>query len=67
MRSVETLRMDKFLAMGGFAQYVWPAYAAFFVILAGDVLATVVRRRRVLRELRGRLARQGTRRPRVSA
>lgn len=59
--------MDKFLAMGGFARYVWPAYAAFFVILAGDVLATVVRRRRVLRELRGRLARQGTRRPRVSA
>lgn len=67
MKSVETLRMDKFLAMGGFALYVWPAYAAFFVILAGDVLATVVRRRRVLRELRGRLARQGTRRrPRVS-
>jgi heme exporter protein D len=48
--------------MGGFAMYVWPAYAAFFVILAGDVLATVLRRRRVLRELRGRLARQGARR-----
>jgi len=54
--------MDRFLAMGGFAMYVWPAYAAFFVILAGDVLATVLRRRRVLRELRGRLARQGARR-----
>jgi heme exporter protein D len=68
MKSVETLRMDRFLAMGGFAMYVWPAYAAFFIILAGDVLATVVRRRRVLRELRGRLARQGTRRrPRASA
>jgi heme exporter protein D len=59
--------MDRFLAMGGFAAYVWPAYAAFFIILAGDVVATVLRRRRVLRELRGRLARQGTRRhPRAS-
>lgn len=60
--------MDKFLDMGGFAVYVWPSYAAFFLILLGDVLATALRRRRVLRELRGRLARQGSRRrPGVSA
>ncbi len=59
--------MDKFLAMGGYAAYVWPAYAVFFAVLAGNVIATALRRRRVLRELRGRLQRQGARRPRVSA
>ena len=53
--------MDKFLAMGGYADFVWPAYAVFFLVLAGDVLATVLRRRRVLRELRGRIARRGAR------
>ena len=53
--------MDKFLAMGGYADFVWPAYAVFFSVLAGDGLATVLRRRRVLRELRGRIARRNVR------
>ncbi|BBD80573.1 heme exporter protein CcmD [Aerosticca soli] len=55
--------MSGFLAMGGYAAYVWPAYAVFVLVLAADFLAPVLRRRRLLRELRARLARQ-TRRSR---
>ncbi len=54
--------MGRFLAMGGYAAYVWPAYAVFFLVLGADVLATALRRRRVLRELAGRMARQAARR-----
>ncbi|HUW54580.1 MAG TPA: heme exporter protein CcmD [Rhodanobacter sp.] len=53
--------MQVFLAMGGYAAYVWPAYALFFIVLIADTLAPVLRRRRVLRELRARLARQSAR------
>jgi heme exporter protein D len=53
--------MDDFLAMGGYAGYVWPAYAVFFAVLLADYLAPAVQRRRILRELRGRIARQRAR------
>ncbi|MHB1271588.1 MAG: heme exporter protein CcmD [Rhodanobacter sp.] len=53
--------MQVFFAMGGYAAYVWPAYALFFIVLIADTLDPVLRRRRVLRELRGRLARQSAR------
>ncbi|MHB1313229.1 MAG: heme exporter protein CcmD [Gemmatimonadaceae bacterium] len=53
--------MQVFFAMGGYAAYVWPAYALFFIVLIADTLAPVLRRRRVLRELRVRLARQSAR------
>jgi heme exporter protein D len=58
--------MSHFLAMGGYAAYVWPAYAVFLVVLLADALAPVLRRRRVLRELRGRLARQAARQQRTA-
>jgi heme exporter protein D len=54
--------MSAFLAMGGYAAYVWPAYALFLIVLAADALAPVLRRRRLLRDLRARLARQAARR-----
>lgn len=53
--------MDDFLAMGGYAWYVWPAYVVFFVVLLADYLAPLLQRRRILRELRGRIARQRAR------
>lgn len=56
--------MNQFLAMGGYAAYVWPAYAIFLVVLLADALAPMLRRRRILRELRGRLARQSARQQR---
>jgi heme exporter protein D len=47
--------------MGGYAGYVWPAYAVFFLMLLADALAPLWQRRRSLRDLRARLARQAAR------
>lgn len=58
--------LQHFLAMGGYAAYVWSAYAVFFIVLIADALAPRLRRRRVLRELRARLARQSARLQRQS-
>lgn len=59
--------MSAFLAMGGYGTYVWPAYAVFFIVLIADYLAPGLRRRRNLRELRTRLARQSARQQRSPA
>ncbi|MDW2982481.1 MAG: heme exporter protein CcmD [Rhodanobacter sp.] len=56
--------LQHFFAMGGYAAYVWPAYALFFAVLIADTLAPRLRRRRVLAELRARLARQSARQER---
>ncbi|MFA6231929.1 MAG: heme exporter protein CcmD [Rhodanobacter sp.] len=53
--------VQSFFAMGGYASYVWPAYAVFFIVLIADSIAPRLRRRRELRELRARLARQSAR------
>ena len=50
--------LHSFFAMGGYAAYVWPAYGMFFLVLLADALAPRYRRRRVLHELRGRIARR---------
>ncbi len=56
--------LQHFFAMGGYAGYLWPAYAVFFIVLLADFLAPLRRRRRLLRELRARLARKAARQPR---
>ena len=56
--------MSAFFAMGGYAAYVWPAFAVFFVVLLLDWLAPTLRRRRTLRELHVQLERQNARRGR---
>ena len=58
--------MMHWLAMGGYAMYVWPAYAVFFIVLVRDWLAPVFRKRRLTRELRGRIAREQTRNTRAA-
>jgi heme exporter protein D len=58
--------LQSFFAMGGYAAYVWPAYGVFFVVLAIDWFSPQLRRRRTLREVRGRMARQNTRRERTT-
>jgi len=50
-----------FLAMGGYAAYVWPAYAVFLAVLLGDSLVPTLHRRRIVRELRAQLVRQAAR------
>jgi heme exporter protein D len=52
--------------MGGYAVYVWPAFAVFFAVLAWDWSAPPLRRRRITRELRGKLARARTRNARAA-
>ncbi|MDQ6648152.1 MAG: heme exporter protein CcmD [Pseudomonadota bacterium] len=58
--------LASFFAMGGYAAYVWPAYAVFFIVLIADTLAPRLRRRRLLHELRARTARKRTRDSRAS-
>ena len=53
--------MADFFAMGGYAAYVWTAYAVFALTLLADALAPVFARVRALRELRGRLKREARR------
>jgi heme exporter protein D len=53
--------MTEFLAMGGYAGYVWTSYAVFALVLLGDALAPMLARRRTLRELRGRAKREARR------
>ncbi|MFK2899204.1 heme exporter protein CcmD [Dyella jejuensis] len=57
--------MHAFFAMGGYAAYVWPAYGVFFIVLLADWLVPHFRRRRLLRELRERIARQDARKERA--
>ncbi|RDS80566.1 heme exporter protein CcmD [Dyella monticola] len=59
--------LSSFFAMGGYAVYVWPAYGVFIIVLLMDWLAPQFRRRRVLREVRSRMARQDGRKARASA
>ena len=53
--------MADFLAMGGYATYVWASYAVFFIVLAIEALAPLAQRKRVLADLRGRLKRRQSR------
>jgi len=54
-------RAAEFLAMGGYARFVWPAYGVALVVLGGLAIESVVAYRRSRRELerldRGRAAR----------
>ena len=45
--------MSEFLHMGGHAFYVWTAYGAAFVVLALNLAAPILRRRRLVRERGG--------------
>jgi heme exporter protein D len=43
--------MNDFLAMGGYAHYVWPAWIAAVVVLGGFTLSAILRHRRAARIL----------------
>jgi heme exporter protein D len=53
--------MADFFAMNGYAAYIWPSYAVFFIVLAIDAIAPRLRRKRVLAEIRGKLQRRQAR------
>ena len=44
--------MSEFLRMGGYGFYVWTAYGAALIVLALNLAAPIVRRRRLARTLR---------------
>jgi heme exporter protein D len=46
--------LAEFLAMGGYAAYVWTSYALAAAVLGWNVLAPLRRERRLLRELAAR-------------
>lgn len=46
--------MSEFLEMGGYAAYVWPSYGLALVVLVGNWLVALRRRRAVVRRLAGR-------------
>ncbi len=43
--------MSDFLAMGGYAAYVWPCYALTALVMLGLLVATLRRQRRLRRRL----------------
>lgn len=43
--------MSDFFAMGGYAAYVWPAYALALVLLIGFLIVSLRRYRRLRRDL----------------
>lgn len=49
--------MSEFLAMGGYAAWVWSAYGLTLVVLVGNVLVAGQRYDRIIARLRTRLAR----------
>lgn len=58
-------RIATFLAMGGYAAYVWPAFAVAAIIMAGlvaNTLRTLRRRERELAEIEGARGRRATER-----
>ena len=58
--------MSEFLRMGGYGFYVWTAYGAALVVLALNLAAPIVRRRRLVRRLGGTTAPPAGRDPRPS-
>lgn len=44
--------MQNFIAMGGYAKYVWSAYAIAAVIIMGNVFYSRIIHKRVLKKLR---------------
>ena len=46
--------LHDFLAMGGYAAYVWPSYALAAVVLAANVVQALRREKQVLRTLAAR-------------
>lgn len=43
--------LDHFLAMGGYARFVWPAYALAVIVLGGFAIETIVKYRKRQRAL----------------
>lgn len=45
------MSLENFFAMGGYAFYVWTSYGLTFAVLLFNLLAPIVRRKQLLRQL----------------
>jgi heme exporter protein D len=57
--------MAAFFAMGGYARFVWPAYAVAALVLLGLLLWSLARYRRIKTQLAAREAKSPRRRKRT--
>lgn len=53
------MNLREFLNMGGYAFYVWTAYALAAIVLVANVVVPLLAARKQRRDLRGRLRREG--------
>jgi len=58
MPEIQFSSLAEFLAMGGYAVYVWSAYGLFAAFLAACLIQPRLERRRILKQLRARLERE---------
>jgi len=54
------MSLQEFLAMGGYAFYVWTSYGVCFVVLLANILLPVIRRKQFLRQLAHKQKRQNS-------
>ncbi|MDF2867826.1 MAG: hypothetical protein K0S11_1296 [Gammaproteobacteria bacterium] len=47
--------LHNFLTMGGYAAYVWPAYAVTLLILMGNTIGALRNNRKILKKLKQQL------------
>lgn len=58
MPEIQFDSLADFLAMGGYAFYVWISYAFFFVVMGWNLIQPRLERRRVLRLLKAKRQRE---------
>lgn len=58
MPELQFASVAEFLAMGGYAVYVWSAYAIFAVLMGIGLIQPQLARRKILRQQRARLQRE---------
>jgi heme exporter protein D len=44
----QTMSMQEFFAMGGYAAYIWPAYGLTLIVLLANIIIPVVQRKQFL-------------------
>lgn len=49
---LNSVQLQQFLAMGGYAQYVWPAYGVTFLVLIVNIFLPVLKYKKLLFRIR---------------
>jgi len=54
IEAIQFSSFSEFLAMGGYADKVWPVYFLFAVLIAVNLIAPNLKRKRILKDLKRR-------------